>query len=202
MNQDFTLHMEAHSAGKNDFFNVAPFANHVLDRVFMCDADNILLNNRTRIQFGGDVVTCRTDNFHASVVCLMVRLRTNKCRKQRMMNIDNPMRKFVDKIIAQGLHIARQYDEFDVMRLQRFDLLLLLLTFIFLSDMQEMKLSSKALCNRACDFVIAKNNGNFHIPFFGFAPCQNIVQTAIEKLQNYNKAYSGRLLLQRHRSDQ
>ena len=76
----------------------------------MADADNVLINDRACVQFFGDVVTGRTNQFYAALSRLMVRARTGKRRQKAVVNIDDLANVLVTDAWRQNLHISCEHD--------------------------------------------------------------------------------------------
>ena len=77
----------------------------------MRNPNNILLNDWPIVEHFGDVVTGGANQLHTALECLMVRPRAYKRRQKRVMNVDNPLRIPVDKVVRQNLHVACQHHE-------------------------------------------------------------------------------------------
>src|SRR2546423_11824425 len=106
-----TLYMPAYSAREDDLFQVPAFADEVFDGVAVRNPNNILLNDWPIVEHLGDVVTGGANQLHTALECLMVRPRADKCRKKRVLNVDNPLWKPVDKVVVKNMHLACQYLE-------------------------------------------------------------------------------------------
>ena len=81
VSENFPLDMLTYGTREYDFFQISTFFNQIIHSILMCDPHHILLDDRACIEFGGDIVACGADKFHASLVSLMIRLRPDKCRE-------------------------------------------------------------------------------------------------------------------------
>ena len=70
--------MPAYRARKDDFFEVAAFADEVFDGVTMGDADDVLLDDRAVVEDFRDVVAGCADQFYATLEGLMVWSRADE----------------------------------------------------------------------------------------------------------------------------
>lgn len=113
ISEDFSFNVLSNRTGEDDFFEVTSFGNEGFWRVTMCDANDVLFDDGAGIEFGSDVVTCRTDNFDAAGEGLMIRFCADEGRQERMVDVDNIVRIFRNHIIADNLHIAGEDDERD-----------------------------------------------------------------------------------------
>ena len=103
-----------HGAGKHNFLQILTFVDEALHRIFVCDACHILLDNRTCVKLGSHIVRRCTDNLHTSLKGLVVWLCTYECWQERVMDVDDFVRIFVDHVLADDLHISGKNDEVDV----------------------------------------------------------------------------------------
>src|SRR5579864_4956728 len=72
VHEDAVFEMPAHRARENDSFQVASLSQHVLNRVAVCHAHNVLLDDRALIQGSRDVMASGTNEFHTTFKCLMI----------------------------------------------------------------------------------------------------------------------------------
>ena len=68
----------AQAAREDGFFDVLAVAHHVVDRVGVVDADDVLLDDRSLVEFARHVVTGRADQLDAALVSLVVGLAPTK----------------------------------------------------------------------------------------------------------------------------
>jgi hypothetical protein len=96
--QDAVFDVPADGSREHYLFEVAAFFHQVLDRVTVRYALDALLDDGPVIQHFRDVVRRSADDFHATVKGLLVWLRSDKRGQERMMNIDDLLRKLLDKL--------------------------------------------------------------------------------------------------------
>ena len=111
--QDAALDVPADRSGQNYFLQITAFLNELFNGIAVRDACDVLLDDGTIIEDFGDVVASCADEFYATVEGLMIGLRPNECRQERMVNIDDPPGIGLDEIIRENLHVAREDDEVD-----------------------------------------------------------------------------------------
>ena len=80
--EDFALDMLLDRTRKHNLFKVTSLLHKIVNSVLVGDADHILLDNRTRVKVGGDIVAGRAYELHAAFVGLMIWLRSDKGRKE------------------------------------------------------------------------------------------------------------------------
>ena len=80
--QHAVLNVPAHATGKNDFFEVAAFLQQIVDRIAMRNANHVLFDDGTVVEYFGDVVTGGADQLDAALKGLMVGLGADKCRQE------------------------------------------------------------------------------------------------------------------------
>ncbi len=79
-------------ARKNDFFEIAAFLHEVLEGIAVGDSDNVLLDNGAVVQDFRNVMSGCADQLDAALERLVVRLRADKGRQKRMMDVDDALR--------------------------------------------------------------------------------------------------------------
>src|SRR5882762_1015375 len=89
--EDAKSEVQVHRAGQDDSFQIAAFADQIIDRITMTDPNDVLLNDRTVVQLLRDVVARSPNELDAPVVRLVVRTRSNKRRQKRVVNVDDPV---------------------------------------------------------------------------------------------------------------
>ena len=73
--------------------------------------DHVLLDDGAIVENFGDVMAGGADEFHTAFESLMMRFAADKRRQERMMDVDDVVRRILaDKIPGQNLHVTRQND--------------------------------------------------------------------------------------------
>jgi hypothetical protein len=98
-------------ARQSNGLDIAPYGHKIIDFMSVINALHRLLDDRPFIQFAGDVVCRRADEFDAALVRFVVGARALEAGKERMVDINNPPRQLGAEFVGQHLHIARQDDE-------------------------------------------------------------------------------------------
>src|SRR5579864_4913654 len=91
--EDAIFDMPADGSGEDHLFDVAALFYEVLDGVAVRDAFDALLDDGAVVEDFRDVVGGGADDFYATVKGLLVRLCADECGQERMMNIDDLLRK-------------------------------------------------------------------------------------------------------------
>ena len=95
--------MFLNGTGEDYLFQVFPFIDKIGNRIFMGNADNILFDNRSGIQFGRYIMAGGANDLNTPFKSGMIRFRTNKCRQERMMDIDNTIRIGFDHLFGYNV---------------------------------------------------------------------------------------------------
>jgi hypothetical protein len=103
------LKVQSNGIGKGGAFHIATFTNKVFDFVAMTHRRNALGNDRTRVEFSRDVMRRGTDEFDAALMRTVIRLRTGKGRKERMMDVDHPSVPTKRDRFRENPHVAGQH---------------------------------------------------------------------------------------------
>ena len=74
------LDMPAYGAREHNLFQVAAFANEIIDCVAVGHAHYILLDDRSVVKHRGDVMTRGPDKLHSALEGLMIRACAHKSR--------------------------------------------------------------------------------------------------------------------------
>jgi len=77
------------------------------------------------------------NEFHASLVGLVMRLGADERGQKRMMDVDDLLRVVPDEFRGKHLHVARQHDQVNVVFAQQREFLLLGFRFAFFCDRDE-----------------------------------------------------------------
>src|ERR1700678_1974737 len=101
----------------------------------MVNADDILLDDGSVIEHASNVVGGGSDNLDAPLKRLVVGLGPDKCRQERVVNIDEVLRAdALNELMREHLHVTRQHDQGALMLAHQSDLFLLCLTLVFFAD--------------------------------------------------------------------
>jgi hypothetical protein len=102
----------ANGARENYFFYIPAFLDEIVDGIAVVDTDHVLLNDGAIVEDLGNVVRGCTDQFDAALKRLMVRLGSDKRRKERVVDVDEIFgAKGNDKFGGKDLHVACEDDE-------------------------------------------------------------------------------------------
>ena len=85
----------------------------------MVDPHDVLLDDRALVEVARDEVRRRTDQLHAPLVGLPVRVRALEARQERVVDVDDAALERGAQLGGEDLHVAGEHDEFDVVLLDR-----------------------------------------------------------------------------------
>ena len=80
VDQNSILHMPTYRPRKHNFFKVTSFANQIVDRVAMGNANDILFNDGAVVEHFGHIVAGGTDQLHSALKRLVIGLRADERR--------------------------------------------------------------------------------------------------------------------------
>lgn len=144
-------------------------------RIFVRDSSDVLLDNRTCIEFGGDVVACCADKFYAAFVGLVVGLGADESRKERVVDVDDAVGIARNEVFREHLHISSQDDEVDVVAFEQFEFFGFLFGFVVFSDGYNFERNVELFAYNREVGVVADDKRNFDVPFAGGVACQQVV---------------------------
>ena len=101
---------------QNDRLEVATFACEFGDRITVSDTGDFLIENRSFVKFFGHVVRSGSDELHAAIVSLAIRVGSDESREKRVVNVDDARTICVDDPRRQDLHVSSQHDQIDAKR--------------------------------------------------------------------------------------
>jgi hypothetical protein len=96
LDEQLAFEVVSNRTGQGRSFDVTSLPGEIGDSVPVGAVDHFLCDDRPGIKFRGDVVRGRANELHASFMGLSVRRCPGECRKKRMMDVDDPVRPFVD----------------------------------------------------------------------------------------------------------
>ena len=83
------LEMPADRPGERSALHIAALLNQISNLVAMRDSQDILLDNRTLVQFVRNVMAGCADQLDAALECRVIWARACKGRQERVMNVDD-----------------------------------------------------------------------------------------------------------------
>src|SRR5581483_2704762 len=113
VNEYSILDMPAHRARQHRLLQLAPFLQQIVELVAVRDAAGRLLDDRPVVELLGHVVAGGADQLDAALVRLVIRLRADERRQERMVDVDDAVAILGDESGRQHLHVAREHDQLD-----------------------------------------------------------------------------------------
>ena len=147
----------------------------------MRDAHHILFDNWPGIQFRSNIVTGSANNLYATLKCRMIGFRTYKCRKERVVYIDNTVGISIYHLLGNNLHITRQHYEVHFMLGKQFHFFLFLFLLCLLSNRKKMERYAKTLRYMLQVGMITYYKRYFYIPL----PCRIARQQIKEAMRHF-----------------
>src|SRR4051794_25190161 len=111
MDQDAIGEMIPHAASEGEPLTIAAEPQQVGGQMEVLSADHLLVDDRSGIQLGGDVMAGRPDELHAAFVRLHVRIGPGEGGKEGMMDIDDASGPAFADTWGDDLHVASEHDE-------------------------------------------------------------------------------------------
>src|SRR5512135_132761 len=184
--QHAVFHVVAQATRQHCLFDVAAITHQVVYRVAMVDAHGILLDDRPGVQFFGNVMASRADEFDAAQVGLMVGLGTDERRQEAVVDVDDAAGKALAQHRRQDLHVARQHHGVAAMLLeQRGDLVEGggLVGHVDMDERDAMPLDETAQI-----LVVGDHTGNIHLQFATAPAMQQVVEAMVLLAHQYHQA--------------
>src|SRR6185312_7180718 len=100
--QNPVLNVPAHRARKHNLLQIAPFLYEIVHGVAMGNSDNVLLNDWPIVEHLRHVVARSANQLDAAHKCLMIRLRSHKGWKERVMDINHATGILGDELIGKN----------------------------------------------------------------------------------------------------
>lgn len=80
--------MEPYCSGEDSAFDVPSLADKVIRGSGMCNGFNILMNDRTLIEIGCNIMSCCSNHLYSAGMCLMIRLSAFETRKKAVVDVN------------------------------------------------------------------------------------------------------------------
>lgn len=113
--------------GQNLALDVASLLSQLLGAHSVVDSSDSLLDDGTLVQISSHEMRSGTDNLNTTLVSLVVWLGTLERRQETVVDVDDFARHCLTKAGAQDLHVACKHNQIDVVLLDQFQNLALLL---------------------------------------------------------------------------
>lgn len=179
MHESAAIEMEPNGPAQHTLLEGASLADKILNRIAVRDGGNALHDDWTLVEIFGHVVTRRPDQLHAPSMRGMVGFCTRKRRKERMMNIDDPIREGIRHSRTKYLHVASKHHEIDAMLPKQRDLGNFLVFFGVLCDRKMVKWNPETLRDPSEILPIARDERYLHVQFPTFVAGKEIVKAVI-----------------------
>jgi len=92
-------------AAQHLLLNIATGRRHVFRRIAVVHMDHILFDDGPFIEIVGNEVCGSTDNFHTALERLPVGFRTDKCRQEGMVNVDDALTVVGHELRGEHTHV-------------------------------------------------------------------------------------------------
>ena len=117
--QDAVLGMPLHGLGERAALHVPAHLDELLRRAPVVHPDDFLLDDRSLVQGGGDVVRRGADQLHTAGMGLVVRLGALEGGQERVVDVDGLAGQLGAQLIGEDLHVAGQDGQLDVVLLHQ-----------------------------------------------------------------------------------
>lgn len=166
-------------AGQDDLLEVASLLDEVFDRISVGDADDVLLDDGTVVEYLGNVVAGRADEFDASLEGLVVGFRAYEGGQERMVNVDDTVGKRGHEFVGEHLHVAGEYGEVCVMLADEGDLLLLGDVLVFFRDGDDNEGNAIEVGDGLVIGVIGNDQGDIAVEFADLVAVEQVDKTVV-----------------------
>ncbi len=108
------LHVCTHGSGQHDRFKVTTTAGELGNVVAVRHSGDILFDDRSFIEVAGHVVRRGTDDLHATIMRLAIRVGADECGEERVVDVDHLAVPLVGEPRGQHQHVAGEDDEIEI----------------------------------------------------------------------------------------
>ncbi len=161
---------------QHDLLEVAPLADHLVDRVLVAHRCHVLRNDRTGVEIRRDVVARGADDFYAARESRVIRLPSRECRQERVVDVDHAFRHGFDEVRRQDLHVTGEHDQVDVLLAQQGELAGFGLHFRCASDRNVLEPNTETARDVLEVRVVADDDRNVHGPLSGLPAGEEVIQ--------------------------
>jgi hypothetical protein len=119
VDQDAALAVPVDGASQRQALGVAADGDELVGAGTVIDADDVLLDDRSLVQIGGDVVGGGAHEFHSAAMGLVVRLGSGEARQEGVVDVDGPAFQPLAQVVREHLHGAGEDDEIDTVFLHQ-----------------------------------------------------------------------------------
>lgn len=182
--------MLCHRTAQYYFLQVAPFQHKAFRGILVCNAHYVLLYYRPSVQLHCHVMARCPNYLNTPLPCLMIRLRADKSRKERVVYVYYMVGIFAYQLLAYNLHIACKHDKRHLLFLKQlhFRLFHLSLVGMVLIYRPYMIRNAKLLGYVAQILMVTNDTRYFDIPFTGLVTRQQVVQAMTHLAHKYGHA--------------
>src|SRR4051794_28394020 len=117
-------------------------------------AHNVLFDDRTVVENFSYVVTGCTDQFDAAGECSVIGPGADERRQERMVNVDDPLRKGIDELGGKNLHVAGKHNQVHRIFFKQRNNLTFSGELVFLVDRHQEKWDAVELCDSSAFRVV------------------------------------------------
>ena len=101
--------MPAHGLGQDAPFDLPTDSNHIVHTISVGNMRDILIEDGPGIELRCDVMSRGPDDLYPSFIGLLIRVRSDKRRQKRVMNIDDRLAVRFQELRRQNLHITCEH---------------------------------------------------------------------------------------------
>src|ERR1700674_3120791 len=180
------LDVPTHGTGEHNLFQIAAFLQQVVKRITVRDAHHVLLDDRTVVEYLGDVVAGRADQLHPPCERLVIGFGANESGQKGVMDVDDALRIPVHEFIGENLHVARQHHEIRIVLLQEVQNCLLCLTLVVSWNWNRKVGNSIEIRDRLIVRVVRNNQRNVASQFAAPAAIKQVHQAVVVLRDQYD----------------
>ena len=105
------LGVPAYRAAQDRSLDLASDRDHFVGRGRVADAADVLLDDRTFVEVGGDEVGGRADDLHAPRMGLVIGLGALETRQEAVVDVDAAAGQLGREVVREDLHVAGQHSQ-------------------------------------------------------------------------------------------
>jgi hypothetical protein len=106
LDDDAVFEVAAEAACEHDVFDIFSEPHHIFEGVVVTDADDVLFDDWSGIEFFGCIVACGADEFDSAFDGLLVGSGSDERGQEAVVDIDDAMEVFIAEPAGKYLHVA------------------------------------------------------------------------------------------------
>ena len=117
MHRYSVFEMPAYGLGQDASLDLASDSNHIVHAISVGNVRDFLIEDGAGIELRRDVMGRGPDDFHSSFISLLIGVRADKRRQERVVNVDDRLGVGFQELRRQDLHVTREHYKINIVLL-------------------------------------------------------------------------------------